>query len=51
MLDIQNAESSEEEGSGDESKSKDEVEILKEKLKKAGLESAIEKRTGNQLIN
>lgn len=51
MLDIQNAESSEEEGSGDEGKPKDEIEILKEKLKRAGLESATEKRAGNQLIN
>jgi hypothetical protein len=50
MLDIQTADSSEEE-SGDEKNPKDEVEQLKEKLKKAGLENAIEKRTGNQLVN
>ena len=45
MLDIQQAESSGSEEEGDEDKPTDEVEILKRRLQKAGLEKATEKRS------
>jgi hypothetical protein len=50
LLDTGAGESSAEESDGDDGKPKDEIEVLKEKLRKAGLEKAAEKRD-TQLVN